>query len=90
MKKFILSASLVAGTSIGAGMIALPMILCKIGILPSIGLIITFWFFMYLSALLSLELNLRAGKGLSIGELGQFYRGSFFSCIGSLSLMFLS
>ncbi len=89
MKKLILSASLVAGTSVGAGMIALPMVLCKIGILPTIALILTMWFFMYLSGLLGLELNLRAGKGLTLGELGHLYRGPITSHIGSLSLMFL-
>lgn len=89
MKKLILSACLVAGTSVGAGMIALPMVLCKIGILPTIALILTLWFFMYLSGLLGLELSLRSKKGLTLSELGNFYRGPLASHIGSLSLMFL-
>ena len=89
MKKLILSACLVAGTSVGAGMLALPMVLCKIGILPTIILIITLWFFMYFSGLLGLELNLRAGKGLTLGELGRLYSGPLASHIGSISLMFL-
>lgn len=89
MKKLILSASLVAGTSVGAGMIALPMVLCKIGILPTIAVIITLWFFMYFSGLLGLELNLRSQKSFTLGELGRFYRGSLASYIGTLSLMCL-
>ena len=89
MKKLILSSCLVAGTSIGAGMIALPMVLCQIGVLPTIALILTMWFFMYLTGLLGLELNLRRGKGLTLAELGNFYRGPLTSHIGSLSLMFL-
>lgn len=90
MKKLILSSALVAGTSLGAGVIALPMVLCKIGIFPSILLISVFWFFMYLSGLLGLELNLRAQKGLSLGELGTLYSGPLASCIGTLSLMMLT
>ncbi len=89
MKKLILGSCLVAGTSVGAGMIALPMVLCKIGILPTIALILTLWFFMYLSGLLGLELNLKRGKGLTLAELGNFYRGPLTSHIGSLCLMFL-
>lgn len=89
MKKLVLSAGLVAGTSVGAGMIALPMVLCKIGVLPTFVLIIVLWFFMYLSGLLGLELNLRAGKGLTLGELGKLYSGPIVSQIGSLSLKFL-
>ncbi|MBS0185995.1 MAG: hypothetical protein JSS34_06625 [Proteobacteria bacterium] len=89
MKKLILGSCLVAGTSVGAGMIALPMALCKIGIFPTIVLILGLWIFMYLTGLLGLELNLKRGKGQTLAELGNFYRGSFTSLLGSLCLMFL-
>jgi tyrosine-specific transport protein len=89
MKKLILSACLVAGTSIGAGMIALPMVLCKIGILPAILLIISVWFFMYVSGMLGIELNLRADKGLPLGKLGYIYSGKIAASIGSSSLILL-
>jgi tyrosine-specific transport protein len=89
MKKLILSICLVAGTSIGAGMIALPMALCKIGILPTIVLILGVWFFMYLSSLIGAEINLRAGHGLPLGKLGSLYSGPIASSIGTVSLILL-
>ena len=89
MKKVILSACLVAGTSVGAGMIALPMALCKIGILPTIILILGVWFFMYVSGILGIELNLRAGRGLPLGKLARLYSGPIASSIGTISLILL-
>ena len=89
MKKVILSACLVAGTSVGAGMIALPMALCKIGILPTIILILGVWFFMYISGILGIELNLRAGRGLPLGKLARLYSGPIASSIGTISLILL-
>jgi tyrosine-specific transport protein len=89
MKKVILSACLVAGTSVGAGMIALPMALCKIGILPTIILILGVWFFMYVSGILGIELNLRAGRGLPLGKLACLYSGPIASSIGTISLILL-
>ena len=89
MKKQLLAACLIAGTSIGAGMIALPMSLCKIGILPTIGMILGTWFFMYVTGLLGVELNLRAGQGLPLGRLARLYSGPVSASIGTLSLTLL-
>ncbi|MBM3468934.1 MAG: hypothetical protein FJX71_05845 [Alphaproteobacteria bacterium] len=89
MKKLVLSICLVAGTAVGVGMIALPMVLCKIGILPTIGLILGVWFFMYISSLLGAEINLRAGYGLPIGKLASLYSGRIASSIGNASFILL-
>ncbi len=88
-KKMILSACLVAGTSIGAGLIALPMALCTLGILPTIALILVVWFLMYISGILSIELNLRAGRGLPLGKLAQLFSGPIASGIGVVSFILL-
>jgi len=89
MKKLILSACLVTGTAVGAGIVSLPMTLCKIGILPTIALILGIWFFMYISGLLGAEINLRAGHGLPLGKLGSLYSGRIASAIGTISLILL-
>ena len=47
MNKQITSIFLVAGTCIGAGMFALPLTFAKIGIIPSIIIIILTWLFTY-------------------------------------------
>jgi len=49
---------LVAGTTIGAGMLALPIVTGFAGFLPSIILFILYWFYMTFTAFLMLEVNL--------------------------------
>ncbi|MGI4851837.1 MAG: aromatic amino acid transport family protein [Janthinobacterium lividum] len=89
MKKLILPACLVAGTAVGAGMIALPMVLCKIGLLGTLGLILSVWAFMYISSLIGVEINLRARQGLPLGALGKFYDSPMAAVIGTISVILL-
>ncbi len=89
MRKSIGAACLVAGTAIGAGMIALPMILAKLGLLPSVALMFGIWAVMYYTSLVSLELNLQAGRGLSLGALAQRYGGRFSQAVGYICFMLL-
>jgi tyrosine-specific transport protein len=80
---------LVAGTAIGAGMLALPITLAKFGLLYSTLIMLGTWCLCYLSALLNLELNLRVGKGLPLGALGMHFSGIKSYILGSLSLLIL-
>lgn len=84
------SILLVAGTCIGSGMIALPMVLAKIGLVPSIALMLGMWAVMYATSLVSLELNLQARQGLSLGELGKYFSGPKAQALGMISLKILS
>ena len=61
---------LIAATCIGSGMIALPMLLVKLGIIPSVLLMLLIWSIIYYTSLVNIELNLQAGDGLSLGALG--------------------
>ena len=90
MKKQMGSVLLVAGTCIGAGMIALPMMLAQLGLIPSIILMLLMWGFSYYTALIGLELNLRAGKGLTLGQLGRHFSGPIAESVGVLSIKLLS
>lgn len=81
---------LVAGTCLGSGMIALPLVLAKIGLVPSIALMLVIWFIMYYTSLLNIELHLQAGKGLTLGSLGRLFSGKTAEFIGVLSLKLLS
>jgi tyrosine-specific transport protein len=90
MQKKIGAILLVAGTCIGSGMIALPMVLAKLGLIPSILLMLLIWFIMYYTSLINLELNLQAGQGLSLGALGRYFSGRTAEFIGTLSLKLLS
>ena len=80
---------LVAGTAIGAGMLALPITLAKFGLIYGSLLMLGTWGICYLSALLNLELNLRAGDGLPIGALGMHFSGIKAYIAGSFSLLLL-
>ena len=90
MHKKIGAILLVAGTCIGSGMIALPMVLVKLGLIPSILIMLFIWFIMYYTSLINLELNLQAGHGLSLGALGRYYSGRTAEIIGVVSLKLLS
>lgn len=81
---------LVAGTCIGSGMIALPMTLAKIGIIPSVFFMLGIWLLMYFSSLVTIELNLKAGKGLALGGLGRKFSGKIAEAVGTSSFKILS
>lgn len=81
---------LIAGTCIGSGMIALPMVLAKLGLIPSVLLMLFIWSIMYYTSLINIELNLQAGQGLSLGALGRHYSGWTAELIGTISIKLLS
>lgn len=84
------AACLVAGTTIGAGMLALPLTVSALGLIWGIAVMVVIWFVMYLAGLYGLELNLRAGKGMTLGGLGQFFSGSVTRILGDASLVILT
>lgn len=90
MQKLIGSILLISGTCIGSGMIALPMVLAKVGLIPSIILMFMIWFIMYHTSLINLELNLQAGEGLVLGKLGKYFSGRIAEILGTVSLKILS
>lgn len=81
---------LVAGTCVGSGMISLPIVLSKVGLIPSIILMLLIWAIMYYTSLVSLEINLQAGRGLSLGSLGALYSGVTAKWVGIISIKLLS
>ncbi|GAA4897046.1 aromatic amino acid transport family protein [Ferrimonas pelagia] len=63
---------IVAGTSIGAGMLALPIATAAIGFWPALGMMTALWLLSGYSALLMLEVNLKVGAGTNLhGMTGQ-------------------
>lgn len=57
---------LVAGTSIGGGMLALPILTGQAGFFPSLGIYLICWLFMATTGLLFLEISLWMGKDANI------------------------
>lgn len=88
--KTIGAAGLVAGITIGGGMLALPLTVSALGLVGGTVAMGVIWFVMYLAGLYGLELNLRAGKGMTLGGLGQFFSGPIARIIGDTSLLVLT
>jgi tyrosine-specific transport protein len=80
---------IVAGTAIGGGVIALPIMIAKLGILLGVALMLTIWMVAYYTAIVNVELNLQAGKGMPLGQLGALFSGKIASLIGIGSLKLL-
>jgi len=87
--RFIGATLIVAGTTFGAGMLALPMTSGKAGFLNSSLLLVAMWIFTCFAALITLEINLRFGAGYSISYLAEKTFGRFGKWIASLSIGFL-
>lgn len=84
--RFIGATLIVAGTTFGAGMLALPMTSGKAGFINSSLLLIGMWAFTCFAALVTLEINLRNGGGYSISYLAEKIFGRFGKWVASLSI----
>lgn len=87
--RFLGATLIVAGTTIGAGMLALPMTSATAGFTNSMLLLIGMWAFMCFTALITLEINLYFGEGASIATLAEKVFGNYGKWIASTSLLLL-
>ena len=87
--RFLGATLIVAGTTIGAGMLALPMTSATAGFTNSTLLLIGMWAFMCFTALITLEINLYFGEGASIATLAEKVFGNYGKWIASASLLLL-
>jgi len=88
------AASLVAGTTIGAGILGLPTATASIGFLPSVGGLVLAWVYMVISGLLIAELCInRIGEtgrlGLGLLDLYKSVLGNTGNVVGSSAYFFL-
>ncbi len=81
------STCLIAGTAIGAGVLALPMVLIHLSLIQSIMLMAVIWLLAYYSALLGSELVLRAKAPLSLGALSEKYSGQGAHVLGQICFL---
>lgn len=81
---------LVAGTAIGSGMLSLPIVLCKIGIIPSFLLILFISLVTYLSSIINLEIFLSSEENLDLGGACKKYSGNTAYLIGKSLFKILS
>lgn len=81
--------SIVAGTSIGAGMLGLPMTLGNLGFATGAAALIFMWGVASYSALMLLEINLEFGQGVNFHYMTRKILGRTGQLIGTGSLFFL-
>jgi tyrosine-specific transport protein len=84
--RFIGATLIVAGTTFGAGMLALPMASGKVGFINSSLMLVGMWIFTCFAALITLEINLRFGGGYSISYLAEKTFGRAGKWLASLSI----
>ena len=90
MKKLIHTIFLISGTSIGAGLIALPMAAVNLGLLPFSGMILVMIWAAYQSCYMTSQLNVAHQTPASIVELSRRYGGKvlFAVTLSSFYLLF--
>jgi len=64
------SATLIAGTTVGAGILALPLVTTPAGLLPSTVLMVSAWLYMLVSGLLIAEANLLVMQRVGRSQVG--------------------
>lgn len=80
---------LVSGTTIGAGMLALPVITGFAGFIPSVLLLLTFWMYMTYTALLLLEVNLSMENNTNLISMAKRTLGRPGEWVGWVTYLFL-
>lgn len=82
-------ALLVAGTTIGGGMLALPVLTSPGGFIPSLCLYAACWLFMTLTGLLFLELSLQMEDGVNIVSMAERTLGKGGKAVAWVLYLFL-
>jgi tyrosine-specific transport protein len=67
---------MVAGTTIGAGMLGMPLITSRSGFFPAIGVTCAVWAFMLITGLLLLEVCVKLPKNNNILSISHYFWGS--------------
>lgn len=69
--KLIGSSLIIAGTALGAGMLAIPMVLAQFGLLWATSLMLFIWLGTTYAALLLLEASVKVGRGVSMSNVAR-------------------
>ena len=81
---------LLAGTAIGSGMIALPIVLAKFGIINTCLIMLCFSALTYITALIRADLNLNSSSDATLKDVGNKFGEILFGNIGHIALLLLS
>jgi len=87
--KILSGALLVAGTTIGAGMLGIPLVTAKAGFIPAMFITLGVWLYMYLTGLLFLEAKLWMHKGSHILSITRHFLGKEGRWLAGVLFIFL-
>lgn len=87
--KVIGGALLVAGTTIGAGMLALPVVTGLAGFVPTVCLFAVYWLYMTTTAFLMLEVNLWLGENVNLITMAKKTLGKAGQIVSWVTYLFL-
>ncbi len=87
--KLIGGVLLVAGTTIGAGMLALPVVTGQVGFFPSMLLFVAFWIYMTFTAFLMLEVNLWMDEHANLISMAKHTLGRWGEAVSWVTYLFL-
>lgn len=76
LRKVISGTSMIAGTTIGAGMLGIPLVTAEAGFLPAVCTTVMVWLFMMLTGMLYVEVALSLPSGANIFSMAGHYLGS--------------
>lgn len=80
---------LIAGTTIGAGMLGIPLVTASSGFLPAMGITIAVWLFMVATGLLYLETTLWMGEGANVLSMSRRFLGQSGKVLSGAVYLFL-
>ncbi len=80
---------IVAGTTVGGGMLALPIASASAGVGLSIALLICVWALMTYTALITLEMNLYFNRGVSIAYAAEYSLGRIGKVVSTFTIAML-
>ncbi len=83
------SIFIVAGTTIGAGMLAMPLAAAGVGFSVTLVLLVSLWALMCYTALLLLEVYQHVPADTGLGTLAKRYLGRYGQWVTGFSMMFL-
>ena len=89
IKEFISVTLLIAGTTIGAGMLAIPLVTASSGFLPAFVITFFVWLFMFVTGLLFLEATLWMPKDSNVLSMTERFLGKKFKILSGSTFVFL-
>ncbi len=80
---------LIAGTTIGAGMLGIPLVTAKTGFFPALGITLLVWLFMFATGLLYLEATLWMHEGANVLSMSRRFLGKSGRVFAGVVYLFL-